>query len=149
MNRATQNMRDFARLLIAHETKVSKISAKANATAFLAVEKLRPHLGNLMGNTGFRALLLRSLTLASEDVSWLGAVHLEADGSAGGLHELEQSVGPDEFFTGSLAVLATLLGLLAALIGEKLTLHLMHEVWPKLSPNDLNFSTSAENEKED
>ncbi|MDP2817608.1 MAG: hypothetical protein Q8O29_04900 [Polaromonas sp.] len=139
-------MRDFAGRLIAHETKGNKSSATKPPAAFLVFEKLRPHLANLMGNAGFRALLSRSLGLANAEVPWLRAVHVKSDGSLDGLDELEAQVGQDEFSEGRVVLLAVLLGLLAAFIGEKLTLHLVHEVWPKLSLNDLDFSKGAKNE---
>lgn len=133
-------MRDFAERLIAHETNGNKSSEASPPAVFMVVEKLRPHLANLMGNAGFRALLSRSLALTNEKIPWLRAVHVKSDGSLDGLDELEAQVGKDEFSEGRVMLLAVLLGLLAAFIGEKLTLHLVHEVWPKLSLNDLDFS---------
>ena len=133
-------MRDFAERLIAHETKGNKFSKAKPPAAFLVFEKLRPHLANLMGNAGFRALLSRSLALTNEKVPWLRAVHVKSDGSLDGLDELEAQVGQDEIAEGRVVLLTVLLGQLAAFIGEKLTLHLGHEVWPKLPLNDLDFS---------
>jgi predicted transglutaminase-like cysteine proteinase len=43
-------------------------------------------------------------------------------------------------------LLAQLLGLLVAFIGEDLTLRLVREVWPKLSLNDLDLGTGDKNE---
>ena len=140
MSRATPQMRDFAERLIAYETKGHKSSETKPPVAMPVVEKLRPQLANLMGKAGFRALLSRSLALANTDVPWLRAVHVKSDGSFEGLDELEAQVGPDDFFEGRVVLLAQLLGLLVAFIGEKLTLHLVREVWPKLSLNDLDFS---------
>ena len=140
MSRATPQMRDFAEHLIAYETGRIKSSETKPPVAMLVVEKLRPHLANLMGKAGFRALLSRSLALASTDVPWLRAVHVKSDGSFEGLDELEAQVGPDDFFEGRVVLLAQMLGLLEAFIGEKLTLHLVREVWPKLPLNDLDFS---------
>ena len=140
MSRATPQMRDFAERLIAYETREIKSSETKSPVAMPVVEKLRPHLENLMGKAGFRALLSRSLALASTDVPWQRAVHVKSDGSLEGLDELEAQVGPDDFFEGRAVLLAQLLGLLVAFIGEKLTLHLVREVWPKLPLNDLDFS---------
>jgi hypothetical protein len=55
------------------------------------------------------------------------------------LDELGPQVGPDEIFEGRVVLLAQLLGLLVAFIGELLTLRLVRDVWPKLSLNDLDF----------
>ena len=133
-------MREFAGYLIACETKRDKSSATKPPAAFVVCEKLRPPLANLMGNAGFRALLSRSLALANDEAPWLRAAHVKLDGSLEGLNDLEAQIDPDEFFEGSVVLLAGLLGLLAAFIGEKLTLQLVREVWPKLSLNDLDFS---------
>ena len=45
------------------------------------------------------------------------------------------------------AGVAQLLGLLVTFIGEELTLRLVREVWPKLSPNNLDFGKGDNNEK--
>ena len=132
-------MRDLAQRLIAYETRGNKSSETKTPAAFLVGEKLRPHLATLMGNAGFRALLSRALALANAEVPWLRAVHVKADGSLEGLDELEAQVDPEEIFEGSVVLLAQLLGLLVAFIGENLTLRLVREVWPKLSLNDLDF----------
>ncbi len=93
-----------------------------------------------MGNVGFRALLSRALALANAEVPWLCAVHVKSDGSLEGLDELEAQVHPQEIFEGRVVLLAQLLGLLVALIGENLTLRLVREAWSKLSFNDLDFN---------
>ena len=140
MSRATPQMRDLSQCLIAYETRENKSSETKTPAACLVGEKLRPHLATLMGNVGFRALLLRALALANTDVPWLRAVHVKADGSLEGLDELTTQVDPDEIFEGCVVLLAQLLGLLVAFIGENLTLRLVRDVWPKLSLNNLDFS---------
>ena len=139
MSRATPQIRAFAEHLIAYETRGHKSSETKPTVAMLVVEKLRPQLANLMGKAGFRALLARSLALASTDVPWLRAVHVKSDGSFEGLDELEAQVDPDDFFEGRVVLLAQLLGLLVAFIGESLTLRLMGDVWPRLSVNNFDF----------
>jgi len=113
--------------------------------AFHCCEKLRPHLATLMGDGGFRALLSRAL--ADTEVPWLRAVHVKPDGSLGGLEELHVQLDLDEFFEGRIVLLAQLIGLLVAFIGENLTLRLVREVWPNVPLNDLDFGTGATNEE--
>ncbi len=146
MSRATPKMRDFAERLIGHETRKNKSSETKTPAACRVAEKLRPHLATLMGNLGFRALLSRALALANAEVPWLRAVHVNADGSLEGLDELGAQVDPDEIFEGCVALLAQLLGLLVAFIGEDLTLRLVREVWPKLSLNNLDAGKGDKNE---
>jgi hypothetical protein len=133
MSRATPKTRDLAERLVACETKANKSSETRTLAAFLIGEKLRPNLATLVGNAGFRALLSRALALANAEVPWLCALHVKADGCFEGLDELEAQVDPDEIFEGGIVLLAQLLGLLVAFIGEDLTLRLVREVWSKLS----------------
>jgi len=146
MNRAGSNIWDLAGRLIAYEARRKKSSVKGFPPAFLAVERLRPHLTTLMGNAGFRALLSRALTLASVKVRWLRQVDVKADGSMAGVGALEQ-VAPGEITRGGVVLVVELLGLLVAFIGENLTLQMVGEVWPKLSLRDLDFYEGDENEK--
>ena len=141
-------MRDFAERLIAYETRGNKFSETKTPAIFLIDEKLRPHLATLMGKVGFRALLSRALVLTNAEVPWLRALHVNADGSLEGLDELDAQVDPKEIFEGRVVLLAQLLGLLVAFIGENLTLRLVREVWPKLSFNDVDFGKGYKNEKE-
>jgi hypothetical protein len=136
-------MRHFAKRLIVYETNRNK-SAKTKAPGtFGDCEKLRPHLVALMGNGGFHALLARALALAKTEVSWLRPVHVNASGSMEGLRELQMQLSPDEFLEGRVVLLAQLLGLLVAFIGEKLTLRLMREVWPKIPLDDLDLENKG------
>ena len=130
------------------------MSARANKTsgtkippAFQVCEKLRAHLATFMGNAGFRALLSCALALAKAEVPWLRAVHVKADGSLEGLEELDAKRNPDELFEGGVVLVAQLLGLLVAFIGEKLTLRLVREVWPEVPLDDLDFSKGGKHEK--
>jgi hypothetical protein len=75
-------------------------------------------------------------------------VHVKADASFERLDELGAQLDPDKVFEGRIVVLAQLLGLLVAFIGEDLTLWVMREVWPKLSLNDFGFGKGYKNEKE-
>jgi len=138
MNRATPTMRGFAQRLIACEMKGNKSSGTTPPATFLVIEKLRPHFTTLMGNAGFRALLSRSLALASAEARCLRVVRVQVDGSLSGLDELAR-LDREKVAEGGVVLIAQLLGLLVAFIGEKLTVQIMREVWPKLSLDDLNF----------
>ena len=62
MSRVTPALRSFAEQLLAREAKATKSSTSFSGQAFPVIEKLRPHLTNLLGKTGFRALLARAIT---------------------------------------------------------------------------------------
>lgn len=132
-------MRDFAERLIAFETRGKKSSGTKTPAAFQVFEKLRPHLATLMGKGGFRALLARALALASADVSWLSALHVDADGSLEQSEDLKAQVDPKEMVEGCVVLATQLLGLLVAFIGDDLALRLVREAWPKLPLNKLDF----------
>ena len=111
------------------------------------LEKLRPLLATLMGNGGFRALLSRALALTNADVPWMRAVHVKADGSLEGWEELSAQVDADEFREGGITLLAHLLSLMIVFVGPTLTARLLGEIWPKISPHDLDFDDGGKNEK--
>jgi hypothetical protein len=147
MSRATPKMRKFAERLIAEETRASTSLEIPPPVAFLVCDKLRPHLATFMGKTGFRALLSRALALAGLEIPWLRALQVNAEGSLEGLPELKAQVGSTEMAEGGVILLAQLLGLMAAFIGENLTLKVVSELWPKLSHTDAGFTKEIKNEK--
>jgi hypothetical protein len=129
-------MRQFAKRLIVCEAN-GNLPAKPKAQdAFHVCEKLHPQLATLIGECGFLSLLSRALALASAERPWLRPVHLKSDGAWDGLTELEAQLNPDELFDGGVVVVAQLLGLLVAFIGENLTLRLVREVWPNKLLNE-------------
>ena len=137
-------MRHFAKRLIDYDASRSKSSETKTPAAFHICEKLRPQLTTLMGNGGFRTLLSRALTLANAEVPWLRPVQVMEDGSFEGVEKLQAQLEPEEFFEGRVVLLAQLLGLLVAFIGEDLTSRLVREVWPKIPLNDLDFGNGGE-----
>lgn len=119
--------------LMVYEASINKATAEESFPAFTIVEKLRPHLANLMGIGGFRALLSRALVLAKEEVSWLVEVKVNAAGTLEGLETAHFQLGYSDFLEGSGTLVAQLLGLLVAFIGMALTLRQLEEVWPGFS----------------
>lgn len=148
MNRVTPQMRTFAKRLLADDALENKSSqTAATPVVFRVCERLRPQLAILMGNGGFRALLSRALALASMEVSWLRAVHVKADGSLEGLAELELQADREKVAECGVVLLAQLLELLVAFIGENLTLRLVRELWPQVALEDLDFGNGGRHEK--
>ena len=89
---------------------------------------------NLMGSTGFNALMSRSLVLATAEIPSLRHMHLNAEGMWEGLAALEVQLDVESFLEARIVVLANLLGLLVAFVGEALTLRLASDIWPNLPP---------------
>ena len=101
-----------------------KSFATKRPMAFAVLEKIRPHMAQVLGDLGFRAVLSRALVRANAQV------HLQPVGSFEGLDELEAKAGPKEIAEGRVVLLAELLGLLADLIGERMTLQLVRQALP-------------------
>ena len=140
MNRPTAEMRRFAQGLVAHETRGNKSSGTKPPLIFGAVvDKLRQALIILAGGQVFRSLLSRALALAIDEVRWLRAVQVKADGSLESPPETAR-LDQREIANAEVAVIAHLLGLLRTFIGEALTLRLLQDVWPAAPVN--NFYSS-------
>src|SRR5687767_5037903 len=91
MKRPTANTWQFAQGLVAREAKGNKSSinkSKAPLVFGAVVDKLRQPLIILAGTLVFRSLLSRALALAIDEVRWLRAVHVKADGTLEGPAEM-------------------------------------------------------------
>ena len=142
MSRATPPLRDLAARLIAGEAQESGSAAAAGSPpVFHVCERLRPHLATLMGKAGFRAVLARALAVAGTEQPWLAAVRVDAGGALAGWDHAEGTGEAQERAEGGVVLLAQLLGLLVAFIGESLTLRMLHEVWPNVPLSALHFTT--------
>jgi len=132
-------MRNFAARLMAHEAAESRSADTGVSAAFAVPDKMRGPLATLMGGGGHRALLMRTLALAGVEVPWLKRSRVGADGSLEESSPSDVPVHPEEVLEGGKVLVAQLIGLLVAFIGERLTLQLVREVWPKLPARDLKF----------
>src|ERR1043166_9800294 len=132
MSRPTPKMRAFAGRLIADETKGNHSGIKG-PTSLQIFEKLRPHLATLMGTTGFRGLISRALMLATAEAPWLCRLQVTGDGTVEGFDGTDAWADAEKMAEGNVVLVAQLLGLLVAFIGEQLSLQMMREVWPGLS----------------
>jgi hypothetical protein len=147
MNKATREMRAFAERLTIYDACENETSETSKSLSFPFSNKLHLHLATLMGAGEFQAFLSRSLALAAVEVSWLDALRVKPDGSLDGLDKFETQLDPQEYFEGRIVLLAHLLGMLMAFIGEALTLRLLCEVWPKIPLSELDLANGGKNEK--
>jgi hypothetical protein len=137
---------NIAKRIIAGDASENKPSADRTPQSFPIHEKLYPHLEALIGKGGFRALLWRARVLAAAELPWLGAVQVNADGSLEAEGEIRSQLDPGEYFEGRVILLAQLLGLLEAFIGETLTMRLVRDACPEVPLSDLNEGFANEEE---
>jgi len=140
-------MRQLTECVLAAETEAGPAIKKRNPPVFSAVEKLRTPLTMLMGKRGYRALLGRALALASREVSWLAGVWVKADGSLEIVADSKARRDLEQIAKGRVALLSQLMALLVTFIGERLTLRLLHEVWPRISCDEVYLSNETNHEK--
>ena len=141
LNHATPAMRAWAQCLIAHESAADHSDHEMEMPpVFFVFGKLRPHLGLLIGRSGFNTLTARALALAIGEVACLQHIEIARDGSFKGLDELERRFGQTVAAEGAVVLLARLLGLLVTFIGHHLTARVMRDVWPELAPEKLRGS---------
>ena len=139
MNQATPTVRDLARLLLTLEARRSEHGQEVQ-TDLRAFEKLQAYLTNLVGVTGFRALLARALALATAEVGWLRNVRVLDDATFKGFTEAATQQPAKDVAAARAAILAHLIGLLVIFLGEAITLRFVQDVWPEVPGDAINFS---------
>ena len=137
---------DWARRLLAEEAAVDGTSLTTGSTISRVYEKLRQSLCALAGTAGFRSLASRALTLAKAEAPSLSAMQVTADGSLQAPSEASEG---DRFPAGESEVilLAQLIGLLHAFIGEALTLRLLQDAWPNAVFDDCDSEDGEKHER--
>jgi hypothetical protein len=132
-----EEMRNLARRLIAAECRVGDGARPLDARAALRVcDKLRESLSPLAGARGFRTLMGRALTLARTEAPLLSKLELGGNGSLSFPATVEKETAPREAVEAGTVLVAHLLELLAALIGEALALRLVQQTWPQAMLED-------------
>jgi len=129
MSRTTSSpeIRELAQRLVAYEATGEGPGGTDLPAEFRVVEKLRQPLSRLTGVAGFRILLVRALTLAKAQAPGLIATQVKPDGSLDGFGDSGNRTHAPE--AGAMLI-AELLGLLVAFVGEAFTLSLVLDVWP-------------------
>ncbi len=114
-------------------------STEVAIRATRACEQLVRHLSRLLGGTGSRTLLRRSLHLASASFPWLGRAenHDDAEGLWAILRMRLEAEPPAVATEAFVCVLSTFVELLARLIGDALTARVLHEVWPAMFASEV------------
>jgi hypothetical protein len=95
-----------------------------------------------VGSEGFQTLASRALSLAKLESPRLGVVQITANGSLRGLGEVESRTDTDENDEAGIDLIAHLLGLFLAFLGEATTLRLIEDL--RLQVDERGESTSAD-----
>jgi hypothetical protein len=118
-----ETMLHIVRRLLEHEAGDSQCPAALAEASERVCQKLRVHLADVMGTSGFRFLMVRAATTAGGSFK----LTINDDGclkmlDASGLDPSQQAAAQ--------ASLANVLELLADYIGQNLVLRFIHQVWP-------------------
>ena len=133
--------RNLARSLVARELDAGTTPLRTEPATVRVYEKLRSQLAAPMGADGFQALASRALALAKSESPRLRAVEITANGDLRGLGEVESRTEADEDGEAGVLVIAQLLGLFLAFLGEATTLRLIEDL--RLQVDDRTASAAA------
>lgn len=141
-------MRDWARLLLVHETDTDSTLPQTESPTFLVFEKLRQGLCPIVGIDGFQVLAARALKLAQSEAPRLGAAQVTAQGYLQGFGESAPQTDLDKNRDGEAGVIliAHLFGLFLTFLGQETTQRLVQDVFPHLeAATEPGISTPFEN----
>jgi len=132
-----EKTRDLARSLVASEAEATTTALHTEPASVRVYERLRRQLSAPVGADGFHTLASRALSLARSQSPQLSAVQVTANGSLRGLGEIESQTDHGEDGEAGITLIAQLLGLFLAFLGETTTLRLIE---------DLHLQVDAERE---
>ncbi|MEO7714910.1 MAG: hypothetical protein ABIY70_01800 [Capsulimonas sp.] len=145
MEQETPSHKDLAVRLFQSEKADASSLADVRDAARRTFGKLNTHLSSRLGSDGYQALLKRALMLSVADCAWLASIRVAEDGA---LEETGQAFvdrSVNELTDGYVAVMANLIGLLDTFIGRKLSLRVLHSVWPDWAWNDVKGTQGDSN----
>jgi hypothetical protein len=128
----SRETQDLARRLVDCEAAAGKTSEPTDSVIVRVCEKLRRPLSAVVGVADYRLMLSRALTLAKMEAPALGAVQVTTDGSLQWLGETSAEADETHTAEEGVVLIAQLLGLFLAFLGEALTLQLVRDVSPHL-----------------
>jgi hypothetical protein len=97
------------------------------------MEKLSQRLGQVIGPSGVQAIVLRAVRLRKTEFAFLDERMIASDSRHSVAEPLRACLNghePDVIREASVALFATFTGLLANVIGDRLTWSLLQQIWP-------------------
>jgi hypothetical protein len=125
-------IRDWARRLIASEADADPPSTPTELATLRVYEKLRRQLCAPVGVDGFQALASRALSLAKSQSPSLSAVQVTAHGDLRGLGDVPFNLHTEDDGEVGVLLIAQLLGLFVALLGEGALVRLIEHIPPQV-----------------
>jgi hypothetical protein len=134
-----------ARKLQAAEALAAAAGADRTATASRVFEKILGRLVPLVGKAASSALFARCMSLTAPAFPCLGKVNLPEKAESPGvvLALCFRDEAPATVDEASVALCASLIGLLSTLIGPRLTLQMLRKAWPDLDEDAFEEETKG------
>ena len=124
----------LARRIILTASPAEPDADRGQASA-AALDRLLSALSSLVGEAGSAMVIRRSLRLTEAAYPWLEDLRRVSPGDLTAALAVALSTQPQDVAEGAaIAVVASLLELLATLIGERLVRHILEETWPDVFP---------------
>ena len=123
-----EKTRDLARSLIEREAEASTTARQALPASVRVYERLRGQLSASVGVDGFQALASRALALAKSQSSRLSAAQVTANGDLRGFGGVESGMDAGEDREAGINLIAQLLGMFLAFLGEATALRLIEDL---------------------
>lgn len=137
MYTATKGIQNFLVSVVEYESRRGVRSIKNTEIALRICEKLRLHLSQIFGNSGYHALISRALAFLIKNQAnhWVGQLALGKNGTLvpADLDATQKRASADGE---SVDLPSQLLVTLATLIGETLTLNIARDVWPMIQEKE-------------
>jgi hypothetical protein len=125
---------DLAQRIFAAEVGDPSSAEQVAAGATRICEKLTRYLAGIVGQSGIRTLLDRSLTLTRKAFPWLPGVGARSEASPWAtLHACLAEQDAAQAGAAFTTFLASFMALFGRLIGDALVARLLHEIWPEVS----------------
>jgi len=148
MRYATPRMRRVATRLLAHEVGAEPVTSETLAAASgRLLDELSRRLAQVIGHSGVKAVFLRAVTLCKPEFPFLDEriVPLgRGEGMAEPLRVCLQEQAPEVIRQVSVTLLATFSGVLATVIGDRLTLSLLQQIRPDILLPDADLQETEE-----
>jgi hypothetical protein len=136
MRYATPHLRRVATRLFAHETDAEPATSESLAAASARLlDEVSQRLAQVIGHAGTRAVFLRAVNLCKSDFPFLDGCIVAVERGEGMVEPLRiclQAQTPEVIGAVSVTLFATFAGLLSTVIGDRLALSLLQQIWPDL-----------------